>query len=386
MSDASDESAENGLGSGSIRELLLGMGGSSMRKSYYPELRTKLDDLELFRELVERSSDAILLFSLPANRLLFANIAARRAFAIDEREAGSLGIEDILSEASGAGYPACLEYCGRQEDPCEPEPGSSCSSFIQGGEGQGGGRRFEVVVNEVVVSDCRYAIAVARDSTERLLMEERIQKDLVEKETMLREIHHRVKNNFQLMKSLLALEAASIEDERARLPLLESENRIMSMAGAHERLYESPDLSNVDASNYFEDIVSAIRISFRDLFPEVDVSLSCDRLDLPLEIALPCGLIVNELLSNCLKHAFTSEAAARPRVSVSIVRSSDYVAPSGLIVVSDNGIGMDKSFFEGEPTTVGLMLIRALVAQIKGDISWNLDGGTTASLRFPLPR
>jgi hypothetical protein len=110
-----------------------------------------------------------------------------------------------LSQASEAGYP-------------------DCSSFIQGGQGEGGGRRFEVVINEVLLVGNPYAIAVARDSTERLFMEERIRQDLLEKETMLREIHHRVKNNFQLMKSLLALEASTIEDEKARLPLLESEN------------------------------------------------------------------------------------------------------------------------------------------------------------------
>jgi two-component sensor histidine kinase len=379
MSDASREPRD------SIRELLLGMGSSSMRKSYYPELRSKLDDLELFRELVERSSDAILLFSLPANRLLFANIAARRAFEIDGRDASGLGIEDIMGAANEAGYPACLE---REEGGIEKD--DVCSSFIQEGSSPDGARRFEVVINEVLVAGSRYAIAVARDSTERLLMEERIRRDLLEKETMLREIHHRVKNNFQLMKSLLSLAAYSIEDEKARLPLLESENRIMSMAGAHERLYESPDLSSVDSAAYFEDIVSTVRLAFQGILPAVSMKYSSDMLFLPLEIALPCGLILNELLSNCMRHAFPREAPGRdgrPRaeaaVSISIA-AAEGEAGWGVITVGDNGMGIDKPFADGESTTVGLMLIRSLVAQIKGAISWRSEEGTIATLRFPL--
>jgi two-component system, sensor histidine kinase PdtaS len=369
----------------SLRELLLGMGGSSMRKSYYPELRSKLDDLELFRELVERSSDAILLFSLPQDRLLFANFAAREAFALGEREAKDLGIKEILSSAPEAGYPECL---GSAED--APAPGSGCPTFIQEGSGRDGGRRFEVVVNEVAIAGNRYAIAVARDLTDRLLMEERIERDLREKETMLREIHHRVKNNFQLMKSLLSLEAASISDERARIPLLEAENRIMSMASAHERIYESPDLSNIDAAAYFGDIVTTVRISFQDLYPGTKVEFSGESLYLPLEVALPCGLIVNELLSNCLKHAFpelrpgqSCDMSAPEHVSISIGKLEE---PEGwgFISVRDNGVGFDTSILDEEIRSVGLVLTQSLTAQIGGSISWKVEAGTEAILRFPL--
>jgi two-component sensor histidine kinase len=362
MSDASNRRPGD-----SVRELLLGMGGSSMRKSYYPQLRGKLDDLELFHELVEHSMDAILLFSLPANRLLFANLAACTAFAIGEIGTKELGIQDVLSQASEAGYP-------------------DCTSFIQKGQGESGARRFEVVVNEVIVVGNPYAIAVARDSTERLFMEERIRQDLLEKETMLREIHHRVKNNFQLMKSLLALEASTIEDEKVRLPLLESENRIMSMAGAHERLYESPDLSHIDARGYFEDIVSAICISFGELFPRAGLEFSCDDLALSLETALPCGLILNELLSNCLKHAFPRpndgpESLAKPLITVRIGREAGGM---GSILVADNGVGIDAAKLEGKEKTIGIMLVKALVVQLKGSVSWKVERGTSVAISFPL--
>jgi|GEM_PF-5984037 len=379
MSDASSAPGA------SIRELLLGMGSSSMRKSYYPELRSKLDDLELFRELVDRSSDGILLFSLPENRLLFGNIAAREAFGIDEEKGGGKRIEEVLSSAVQAGYPACLD-----RDDGEVELGAGCSVFIQVGKGPGGERRYEIVVNEVVIAGKRYAIAVARDSTDRLIMEERIRRDLVEKETMLREIHHRVKNNFQLMKSLLSLEASTIEDEGARMPLVEAENRIMSMAGAHEKLYESPNLSSVDAKAYFEDIASTVSLSFRELCAETEVRVSSEELFLPLEIALPCGLVVNELLSNCLKHAFPDQErcrepgrTARPLVQVSSGRLGDRDG-WGFIRVRDNGVGFDLSLAEGEAASVGLMLIRALSSQVGGSVEWRRGGGTEATFLFPL--
>lgn len=369
MADASKGEGGEGIASdaraASVRELLLGMGGSSMRKSYYPELRSKLDDLELFRELVDRSSDAILLFALPSNALIFGNAAARAAFGIVEGRESERRILDILP---GAGTRGC---------------------FIHSGSGDMAGHRFEVVVNEEEVAGNPYAIAVARDETERILMEERIRKDLLEKEAMLREIHHRVKNNFQIMKSMLALEASTIEDETARLPLIESENRIMSMAGVHERLYESPDMASVEMKGYIEDIVSSLRSNFASLFPVADIEVSCAELALPVDLALPCGLIVNELVSNCIKHAFPAGysgrgEAWRPAIRIEIAEEEAPREGWGRIAVSDNGVGLGEEASMGDATTVGFMLIRALVSQIKGQVAWRNEGGAIAILEFPL--
>jgi two-component system, sensor histidine kinase PdtaS len=368
-------------GSGSIRELLLGMGGSSMRKSYYPELRSKLDSLELFRELVDRSSDAIMLFSLPEDRLIFANLAAREAFGIGEDDKGGQGIRDLLSAAALAGYPSCLDGDGDGDGDGDDK---GCPAFIQETEGSPHRRRFEVLVNDVEVTAGRYAILVARDSTGRLEMEERIRRNLAEKETMLREIHHRVKNNFQLMKSMLSLEASAIADEKARLPLIDSENRIMSMAGVHEMLYQSEDLAKIQAGAYFGEIVTNVRMNFLQLFPAVDISLSCAELSLPLETAMPCGLIVNELLSNCIKHAFPEDFTEREggkRVSVLIGPPREGRCS---IVVRDNGIGVDESGMRANASTVGLMLVNALASQLGGEASWRSDGGTEALVSFPL--
>jgi hypothetical protein len=163
----------------------------------------------------------------------------------------------------------------------------------------------------------------------------------------------------------------------------------MSMAGAHERLYESPDLAHIDARGYFGDIVSAIRISFGELFPTADLDFSCDDMELSLEIALPCGLIVNELLSNCLKHAFSRaidgpEPPAKPLVTVRIGRETGREGAMGSILVADNGVGIDAMKLERKGTTIGIMLVKSLVVQLKGSVLWKVEHGTRAVISFPL--
>ncbi len=357
----------------SIRELLLGMGGSSMRKSYYPELRGKLDDLELFRELVERSSDAIFLFAIPAYSMLFANRAAREAFRISAEAGRSLRIQDVFPASSSSEFARGLEAA---------EAAGDCAPFIERRNSDGSERRYELVINRVSASGGLFGIAIARDSTERILLQEKIASDLLEKESMLREIHHRVKNNFQLMKSMLALQSSSIDDDRARIPLIEAQNRIMSMASIHERLYESPDLARVGAREYFEDLVSSIRANFDGVLPSFRVSVACDEIALSLEMALPCGLIANELVSNCFRHAFPPGIfAGAPAIAVAIRSIGEGWAE---LAVSDNGIGIGAEQLAGEASTVGFTLIRALIAQIHGEVSWLGGGGTVASVRFPL--
>jgi two-component system, sensor histidine kinase PdtaS len=370
-----------------VRELLLGRGGSSMRKSYYPELKNRLDDLELFRELFDRSSDAIMTFSVPANTLQFANETARSSFGVG-CERCPLRIQDVLGSAESSG---CVRFFESDEET------SGSLSFIEERERDGETRRYEVVANKATLSGGQsFGITIARDATERLLMEERIKKNLVEKETMLKEIHHRVKNNFQLMQSILALQAASIDDERAKLPLIDSQNRILSMAFVHERLYESPDLGSVDAVDYIRDLVGSIQANFETILTGFEVSIRGERLDLPLDIILPCGLIANELVSNSIKHAFSpKEWSGEPAIDISIGRAG---SGWGYIEVSDNGIGIDEDKLKGSPKSIGLLLIRTLVDQVRGRMEvrgakvsgaqLGLDApherGTTTRIEFPL--
>jgi two-component sensor histidine kinase len=379
MSDASRDDSDN------VRELLLGRGSSSMRKSYYPELRKELDDLELFKELFEQSSDAVMTFSVPANVLEFANRAARASFGIPEGRAAKLRIQDVLQAAGGSG---CVEYFGEEGGTGASDRGRI--SFIEE-RGEGGARRrFEVVVNKARLSAGSFVIAIARDATERLLMEEQIGKSLVEKETMLKEIHHRVKNNFQLMESILSLQAQTLDDPRALVPLIDAENRILSMAFVHERLYESPDLGSVDALAYLGDLASSIQGNFSGVFTGVEVEVLGEALELPLDTILPCGLIVNELMGNAIKHAFPrGEWSGEPIITVRIGRC----APDRAFVeVEDNGIGIRtvKGPTEGHGS-IGILLVQSLAAQLKGSLSLQASPaghapypGTLARFEFPL--
>ena len=379
MSDASRSESDF------VRELLLGRGSSSMRKSYYPELRKELDDLELFREIFEQSSDAVMTFSVPANVLEFANRAARVAFDIPEKRPAGLRIQDVLSAAEAAG---CAPYFEAEDE--TGEGGGGSISFIEERDAGGARRRFEVVVNRARLSAGSFGIAIARDATERLLMEERLGRSLVEKETMLKEIHHRVKNNFQLMESILSLQAQTLEDPRALVPLIDAENRILSMAFVHERLYESPDLGSVDALAYLGDLAGSIQGNFSGIFSGIEVEVLGEALELPLDTILPCGLIVNELMGNAIKHAFPAGLwSGEPAITIRIGRCDPGRA---FVEVEDNGIGIRT----GKPATeghgsIGILLIQSLAAQLKGSLSLQASPagrapypGTLARFEFPL--
>jgi len=379
MSDASRNDSDK------VRELLLGRGSSSMRKSYYPELRKELDDLELFKELLEQSSDAVMTFSVPANVLEFANRAARTSFGIPEGRAARLRIQDVFLAAEDSG---CVAYFEEEGGTGAGEKGKI--SFIEE-RGEGAARRrFEIVVNKAKLSAGSFGIAIARDATERLLMEERIGKSLVEKETMLKEIHHRVKNNFQLMESILSLQAQSLDDQGALVPLIEAENRILSMAFVHERLYESPDLGSVDALAYLGDLASSIQGNFSGVFPGVEVEVLGEPLGLPVDTILPCGLVVNELMGNAIKHAFPpGQWSGEPSVAIRIGRCGTGRA---FVEVEDNGIGIraDKGATEGRGS-IGILLVQSLAAQLKGSLSLQASRagrapspGTLARFEFPL--
>jgi two-component sensor histidine kinase len=313
------------------------------------------------REFIEKASDAIVVFALSSGEIIIANAAAREAFGLGGKPR-SLRVQDIL--------PSMAAVSAGQ------------ASFIQKMPVGSEARHYEVKVDAALIAGERYGIAVARDETEALRVEGLLRKSLADKDTLVNDIHHRVKNNFQLLRSIISLQAASIEDEGPRLLIFDIENRIMSMASAYERLYLSPSFGLVPARGYFGDIVSSLRANYGESAPVDDIVLDCADVELPIDIALPCGLIVNELLCNCVKHAFLP-GTSRERNKIAVSLSVDG-AGGAEIMVSDNGSGIDEGKLVGEARTMGLILVRALSDQIKGKASWRRDGGTKAAVTFPL--
>jgi len=203
---------------------------------------------------------------------------------------------------------------------------------------------------------------------------------LREKEVLLKEIHHRVKNNMQVVSSLLSLQRASLADPRAERALLESENRVRAMALIHEMLYSRGDLSRLDMGEYVRNLVAALEQSYAGAAARVVLRVEVDACRLGLETAIPCGLLLNELVANSLEHAFPG---GRGTVEISLRVAGD---GTGALMVRDDGVGLPAGVAPGHSPSLGLRLVGMLVEQIGGSIEVRTEGGTSVAVRFPVGR
>ena len=215
------------------------------------------------------------------------------------------------------------------------------------------------------------------DVTGRKLMEEKIRASLDEKEVLLREIHHRVKNNLQLVMSLLELEAEKACEQAAKTALHESRGRIRSMSLVHEQLYQSSDLANINFSKYLNTLARSLQRTY-DVGPsQTLLNMDLDDIHLGVNQAIPLGLLCNELITNIFEHAFPNNHPG----NIELRLSSD----GGSIVellVSDNGIGIPDSVSWPNPGSMGLDLVCGLTKQINGEISLDRTCGTRICVRF----
>ncbi len=214
---------------------------------------------------------------------------------------------------------------------------------------------------------------------ERLQAEKQLRTSLMEKEVLLKEIHHRVKNNLQLISSLLNLQARRVNDKESAVVFSEIRNRINSIALIHEKLYQSRDLANIDFGKYTKALVNQLLQSFPDRLPGIDFNMEADDLFLEVGKALPSALIINELLTNALKYAFPSERNGMIQVTIKRMPKN-----SVNIVVSDDGVGIPDDLDINNPKTLGLEIVRALTMQLHGKLSLERENGTTFSILFPM--
>ncbi len=234
----------------------------------------------------------------------------------------------------------------------------------------------EVIYKRESDGSPRQVLGVVHDINARKRDEERIQQSLKEKEVMLKEIHHRVKNNMQVIISLLNLQAKGIADEAVRAKFDESRNRVYSMALIHENLYHSADLSHVDFKAYLKNLISNIAETYKRR--DVVFDLNMEPLALDVNVGIPCGLIVNELVSNCLKHAFPDGREGMIKLGIS--KNSE---GSNVLSVSDNGIGFPETVDFRNTASLGMQLVTVLTGQIHGTIELFRAEGTTFRITFP---
>ena len=219
--------------------------------------------------------------------------------------------------------------------------------------------------------------SLEQSQIERKRMEEQIKASLREKEMLLREIHHRVKNNMQLISSLLRLQSGYIKDKKYIEMLKESQNRIRSMAFIHEKLYQSKDLANIDFNGYIKNLADDL---FRSYGASISIALKTDIEGVSLEIdtAIPCGLIINELVSNSLKHAFPEDREGEIKIAL---RRTDRNEVE--LVVSDDGIGIPEDLDFRNTESLGLQLVTSLAeSQLQGKTELNRAKGTEFRIKF----
>jgi PAS domain S-box-containing protein len=213
--------------------------------------------------------------------------------------------------------------------------------------------------------------SIVRDITDRRQAEEKIKASLREKEVLLKEIHHRVKNNLQITSSLLKLQAGYTQDRQAREMFSESQGRIRSMALVHEKLYQSSDLARIDFLDYVASLAGLLLRSFGGASQRVELEIAGDKLFLSIDMAVPCGLIVNELLSNCFKHGFPEGRAGLVQLQVKAEGDERFI-----LSVRDNGVGLPAHVDIEHTESLGLQLVKTLADQLRAQVRVVRERGT----------
>jgi len=339
---------------------------------------------EKYRLLYDNSGDAILL-TLPDGNILTANAAACAMFQRSEDEIKKIGRNGIVDTADPRLQPALKE---------REQAGKFIGELTLVRKDQS---RFPGEVSTTVFTDRngqKRTSMIIRDATNRHMMEEEIRslnrvleqrvidrteqlnRSLQEKEVLLKEIHHRVKNNLQIVASLFSLQSRYIQDESVLSALKESQNRVRAMALVHEKLYRSEDVAHIDLTEYVRFLVTSLFKFYNISSGRVKITLDLREMSVDIHSAIPIGLIVNELVSNSLKHAFPDGSGGE--IAISGKKEGNRID----LVIGDTGKGMPEGFDWRNADSLGLRLVIILTDQMDGTI--NLEPGPGTSFRLAL--
>jgi two-component sensor histidine kinase len=221
---------------------------------------------------------------------------------------------------------------------------------------------------------------VQAELAERQHAEAQLRLSLHEKEVLLKEVHHRVKNNMQLMSSLLSLQAQSIKDPHILNEFQESQRRIAAMATIHEQLYQADHLGKINMANYIHNL--AVSLFQSNLVGTTPIHLNVEAIsvELGIDVAIPCGLMINELVSNAVKYAFSAQPSGE--IAIRFLAHSPHAYQ---LVVQDNGIGLAPDVDIDNSHSLGLQIVKDLTEQLAGTLTCDRQGGTAFAITFPAP-
>lgn len=241
------------------------------------------------------------------------------------------------------------------------------------------GTRFTGEINASTIKDLKgknvNVMYTMRDITHHKQAEAQIQASLDEKEVLLREIHHRVKNNLQIISSLLSLQSSYLQDEASKEVLKESQDRVKSMAMIHQKLYQSGNFEQIEMGEYIKYLVNGLFSSYGINSGKIKLKTDLQKIYFDIDTAIPLGLIINEIVTNSIKHAFPNKNG---EIFIKIAQEDE----NYLIIVADNGIGLPKDLDIRKTGTLGLQLISNLVRQIDGELELKKTKGTEFRIKF----
>ena len=223
-------------------------------------------------------------------------------------------------------------------------------------------------------------VVVDADITAGKKMQQQIESSLKEKDVLLKEIHHRVKNNLQIIISLLNLQSGYIKDEVTLKAVKDGQSRVRSMALVHERFYQSDTISEIDFSDYIKKLCQYIFQSYGDKTERIDVQIVGDNVSLDMDTAMPCGLLINEIVSNAYKYAFPGQLSGR--ILIELKRLNNRI----FIKVQDNGVGFPEEYDLAKSESLGMQLIQALTSQLDGELKVSRENGTSFEISFIYPK
>ncbi len=334
-------------------------------------IQQALIDSELkYRTLIENMSEVILYVD-NSDRIIFANDNAIKMFGYDKSELlGQIAV-DILVDP---GYREFIRdriklrrhgFTDRYEAQMKKKTGESIWVEISSAP-------LKDTDGKIIGS-----IGIHSDISDRKKYENTIETSLKQKDLLLKEIHHRVKNNLQIISSLIKLQSAHVNDKEIHSLFAESQNRIKTMALIHEKLYRSTDISVIEFYDYIKNLVNSLYSSYGISIDRVKPVIEFRSIYLDIDTAIPCGLIINELISNCLKYAYPDLRKGRISIDLKELNESDYV-----LVIKDDGIGIRESVDFVNTNSLGLKLVKILSEQLGGAVELIRNNGSEFRISF----
>ncbi len=320
---------------------------------------------ERFRTISECSADPIFITDRDA-RYVYVNKKASELLGYSQKELLKMGIPDVV-------IPEKITESTERFKQLVENGAMLLEIHLQRKDGT----TVPVELNSVVLPN-GLIYGSCRDITERKQTEMEIEKNLKEKELLLKELYHRTKNNMQVISSMLRLKARSSENEWLGEAFKEIENKIMGMALVHQKLYESKDLSHINLKEYIESLLSLIKTSYYGILDNISIKADLKEIDVLIDSAIPVGVIINELFTNSVKHAFPDDRKGKIEVTLD-------ADPKGLITIEikDNGIGLPKNFDLKKDINLGLQTVIGLIeSQLDGKVSFKSRNGLHCRFTF----